>query len=115
MWKPQVPPSQASPSECASAAAPGQAGERPFSAGGAGKGGDGCAGGRWGCKGDLGLSDDQQTGCEGQSLTLRANVGSGAELSRAGTLGVRGGGTGLRQRAGSLPHECRRATALSWR
>ena len=103
LWKPQVPPSQASPSECASTAAPGQAGEHPFSAGGAGKGGDGCAGGCWGCKGDLGLSDDQQTGCEDQSLTVRANVGSGAELSRAGTLGSGAGGQGSGSLQGASP------------
>lgn len=55
---PQVPPSQASPLWWLQAQLHlSQAGERPFSAGGAGKGGDGCAGGRWGCKGDLGLSN----------------------------------------------------------
>lgn len=77
--------------------------EAPFSAGAAGESGDCCAGGRWGCRGDLGLSDDWKTGCEGQSLTLRANVGSEAELSRADTLGSGAGGHGSGSVEGASP------------
>lgn len=97
--------------ECVSTATTIQAGKRLFPDGGAGEAGDGCAGGRWGCKGALGLSDDQQAGCEGQSLPLRVNVGSEAKLSRADTRGpgASGRGTWPRQHGGrprgSLPHD----------